>query len=150
MTASALWESARDDSRATLEILYRMARATPPSTVVRQSAPPAIIATPSLAAPSIVRRCKERRRTRRCHGNLKIVAPAPTPAPARETISAPNAAALSFFSKPPAPRPIVASALSPAVALGMPRMARWLQTGAMLYAGSMTAALIAGTVLWPR
>jgi hypothetical protein len=32
----------------------------------------------------------------------------------------------------------------------MPRLARWLRTGAMLYAGSVTAALIAGTVLWPR
>jgi hypothetical protein len=149
MTASALWESARDDSRATLEILYRMARATPPSTVVRQSAVSVIEATPSLAAPSIARRCNERRRTRRSHGNLKIVAPAPTPA--RGTVATSAAAPVSFFSKPPAPRPIVvASALSPAVALGMPRMAHWLQTGAMLYAGSMTAALIAGTVLWPR
>jgi len=36
-----------------------------------------------------------------------------------------------------------------AAASRMPRLARWLRMGAMLYAGSVTAALIAGTVLWP-
>jgi hypothetical protein len=55
------------------------------------------------------------------------------------------------FAKPPAPMAPALTVLPiTATVSGMPRFARWLRTGAMLYAGSVTAALIAGTVLWPR
>ena len=58
-------------------------------------------------------------------------------------------------SKPPArmapARSVLPNTVLPitVTASGMPRLACWLRMGAMLYAGSVTAALIAGTVLWP-
>ena len=146
MTAAALRELAPDDSQASLDILNRMWGAAPPPGAPRSpSALPVNGAEEASTAPV------EARRTRGSRGHLRLVNPGDLALEIPAAPPAVMAAVPSFFAKQPAPPAPVRTTLPlTAVALGMPRLARWLRTGAMVYAGSMTAALIAGTALWPR
>ena len=148
MTAVALRELAPDDSQAGLDILNQMWGAAPSPGTRRSASAPAVESAEEATAPAT----NEVRRARGSRGHLRLVTPG-DPAPETPVVTPTITAAVaeSFFAKQPAPRtPVQRSLPLTAMALGMPRLARWLRTGAMLYAGSMTAALIAGTVLWPR
>jgi len=148
MTAAvALKERAPDDCQATLDILNRMWGAAPPPGTARRSATAAVVDVEAPTAPVV-----ESKKARGSRAHLRLVSPSdPVPDVVAVPASSPDRVADSFFAKAPTPpAPLRTTLPVAATALGMPRVASWLRTGAMVYAGGMTAMLIAGTALWPR